>query len=127
MDRVDRYRHCVQTILEKHSQSKNQQCDVENELLFDPVRDRYLFMQIGWQGLKRVYYTIMHFDIKNNKIWIQQNTTDVDLGQELMEMGINREDIVLGLHPPYKRPYTGYGSSALESTSETSHNIGRAS
>ncbi|HEY9634248.1 MAG TPA: element excision factor XisI family protein [Coleofasciculaceae cyanobacterium] len=20
-----------------------------------------------------------------------------------------KEDIVLGLHPPYKRPYTGYG------------------
>jgi hypothetical protein len=24
-------------------------------------------------------------------------------------MGIPKEDIVLGLHPPYKRPYTGYG------------------
>ncbi|PZO37604.1 MAG: hypothetical protein DCF17_15660 [Shackletoniella antarctica] len=24
-------------------------------------------------------------------------------------MGVPKEDIVLGLHPVYKRPYTGYG------------------
>jgi len=24
-------------------------------------------------------------------------------------MGVAKEDIVLGLHPSYKRPYTGYG------------------
>jgi hypothetical protein len=24
-------------------------------------------------------------------------------------MGVPKEDIVLGLHPPYKRPYTDYG------------------
>ena len=110
MDQVNYYRHCVQTILEKHSQSENQEGGIEDEVLFDLVRDHYQLMQVGWQGLNRIYYIIMHFDIKDNKIWIQQNTTDVDLGQELIEMGIKREDIILGLHPPYKRPYTGYGS-----------------
>ncbi|MHC5732600.1 MAG: element excision factor XisI family protein, partial [Nostoc sp.] len=44
-----------------------------------------------------------------DKIWIQQNMTDVDLAQELLEMGVPKDDIVLGLQPPYKRPYTGYG------------------
>lgn len=58
-------------------------------------------MRVGWKGLKRVYYTILHFDIKDGKIWLQQNTTDIDVGQELLEMGIPKEDIVLGLHPPY--------------------------
>jgi XisI protein len=33
----------------------------------------------------------------------------IDIGQELVEMGIAKEDIVLGLHPHYKRPLTGYG------------------
>jgi hypothetical protein len=28
-----------------------------------------------------------------------------------LEMGIPKEDIILGLHPSYKRPYTGYGES----------------
>ncbi len=64
---------------------------------------------MGWDGLKRVYNCFIHLDIKNNKIWIQRNTTEIDIGQVLVEMGVSKEDIVLGLHPPYKRPYTGYG------------------
>jgi XisI protein len=51
----------------------------------------------------------MHFDIKAGQVWIQQNMTDVDVAEELVEMGVLKEDIVLGLPPAYKRPYTGYG------------------
>ena len=51
----------------------------------------------------------MHFDIKNGKIWLQQNLTDLNPAEELVEMGIPREDIVLGLQAPYKRQYTDYG------------------
>ncbi len=35
--------------------------------------------------------------------------TEADLAQKLVELGVAKEDIVLGLHPSYKRPYTGYG------------------
>ncbi len=109
MDKLERYRSCIQTLLENHSQFQSRNEDVENELFFDPVRDRYQLMRVGWKGLERIYYTVLHFDIKDEKIWLQHNATDVDIGQELIEMGIVKEDIVLGLHPPYKRPYTGYG------------------
>ncbi|MGB3293305.1 MAG: element excision factor XisI family protein, partial [Phormidesmis sp.] len=34
---------------------------------------------------------------------------DQDPAEDLMAMGVAREDIVLGLQPPYKRPYTDYG------------------
>ena len=108
MDKLEHYRTCIQTLLEQHSQFKTQE-EVENELFFDTVRDRYQLMRVGWKGLNRVYHTVLHFDIKGGKIWLQQNTTDVDVGQELQDMGISKEDIILGLHPAYKRPYTGYG------------------
>lgn len=49
MDRLERYREAVQTLLEQHSQVRKRDEDVEDE------------------------------------------------------------NIVLGLHPPYKRPYIGYG------------------
>jgi len=109
MDKLERYRSCIQTLLFKHSQSKSRNEDVENELFFDPVRDRYQLMRVGWKGLERIYYTVLHFDIKDEKIWLQHNATDTDIGQELLEIGVAKEDIILGLHPPYKRPYTGYG------------------
>lgn len=40
---------------------------------------------------------------------VPQNLTDQDPAEELVKMGVPREDIILGLHPPYKRPYTDYG------------------
>ncbi len=32
MDKLERYRACIQTLLEKHSQSKSRNDNVENEL-----------------------------------------------------------------------------------------------
>ncbi|MFH7030360.1 MAG: XisI protein [Heteroscytonema crispum UTEX LB 1556] len=109
MANLEHYRQCIQTLLTKHNTYKHNRGEVENELIFDTAHDHYQLMRVGWKGLSRVYRTVMHFDIKDGKIWIQQNMTDVDLAQELVEMGVPKDDIVLGLQPPYKRPYTGYG------------------
>jgi hypothetical protein len=109
MANLEHYRQCIQTILTKHGSFKPQRGDVEAELIFDTTHDHYQLMYVGWDQLSRVYHSVIHFDIKDGKIWIQQNMTDVDLAQELLEMGVAKEDIVLGLQPPYKRPYTGYG------------------
>ncbi len=35
--------------------------------------------------------------------------TERDIAKDLAAMGIPKEDIILGLHPSYKRPYTDYG------------------
>jgi hypothetical protein len=109
MDKLDQYRSHIQTLLERHSQRQTHNTEVEDELFFDTVRDHYQLMRVGWNGLSRIYHTVLHFDIKDGKIWLQQNTTDIDVGQELIEMGVPKQDIVLGLHPTYKRLYTGYG------------------
>ena len=109
MEKVDRYRTCIETLLERESHYKSKIEVVESMLFFDPVCHHYQLMRVGWRDLKRVYHTVMHFDIKDDKIWIQQNTTELDVAQALVDMGVPKDDIVLGLHPPYKRPYTGYG------------------
>ncbi len=50
----------------------------------------------------------MHLDIKNEKVWIQINNTELDIGQALVEMGIAKEDIVIGFQPVYIRQISGY-------------------
>jgi XisI protein len=77
-------------------------------LLSETLRERYQLLDIGWEEFRRVYNCFIHLDIKDGKIWIQRNMTEADLAQELVEMGVPKEDIVLGLQPLYKRPYTGY-------------------
>ena len=109
MANIEHYRQCILTILRENGKNKPKYDEIDNELIFDTIHDHYQLMYVGWNDLKRVYYSIIHFDIKDNKIWIQQNTTETDLAEQLVNMGVPKEDIVFGLQPPYKRPYTGYG------------------
>ncbi|WP_310587671.1 XisI protein [Fibrella rubiginis] len=76
--------------------------------MIDTERDHYQILTIGWEDGKRVYYPIFHLDIRNDKIWVQEDATDYDLVGELERHGIAKSDIVLAFHAPYKRPYTGY-------------------
>lgn len=62
MDKLDHYRACIQTLLERHSQPKTNNDEVEDELFFDTIRDHYQLMCVGWLGLSRVYHTILHND-----------------------------------------------------------------
>jgi hypothetical protein len=47
----------------------------------------------------------MHLDIKDGKIWIQWNATDLDIAQKLVNLGISPQDIVIGFHPINLRQY----------------------
>ena len=109
MGKVEQYREYVQQLISTHANSDEDQEEVEVQLVMDTVRDHYQWMNVGWNGFKRVYNCYIHLDIKDGKIWIQQNWTEDDLAADLVEMGVPREDIVLGLQPPFKRPYTDYG------------------
>ncbi|MBN8561483.1 MAG: XisI protein [Leptolyngbya sp. UWPOB_LEPTO1] len=109
MDKLIQYRQYVQTLLSQYASDDISDEQVEVQLILDAERDHYQWMNVGWQGLNRIYRCVMHIDIKAEKIWIQQNLTDQNPAEELIKMGVPREDIVLGLQPPYKRPYTDYG------------------
>ena len=108
MERLEHYRQIVRQLLSAQTTANAGEA-VECQLIFDTEHDHYQVLDIGWEGLKRVYNCFIHIDIKDDKIWIQRNMTETDLAAALTEMGVAKEDIILGLHPPYKRPYTGYG------------------
>lgn len=109
MDKVAKYRQAIQTLLSDYVRPEISNSEVEVQLIFDDKRDHYQWMDIGWKGATRIYSCIVHLDIRDGKVWLQQNLTDQDPAEDLVEMGVAREDIVLGLQPPYKRPYTDYG------------------
>jgi hypothetical protein len=109
MERVEQYRQCIRQLITRHAEGWQTQPDIECQLVFDTEHDHYQLLDVGWQDLKHIYNCYLHLDIRAGKIWIQRNMTDVDVAQELVEMGVSKEDIILGLHPPYKRPHTGYG------------------
>jgi XisI protein len=111
MERLEKYRKIIYELLTSHAACSYSEAesDVECQVVFDRENDHYQILDVGWEGLNRVYNCSIHIDIKDGKIWIQRNMTEADFAKELLEMGVVKEDIILGLHPPYKRPYTGYG------------------
>lgn len=81
---------------------------VDSQIILDTDRDHYLLVDVGWQEQKYVYAVFVHIDIKDGKIWIQRNNTEINIAERLRERGVNQDDIVLGSHSPFLRQFSGY-------------------
>ena len=111
MARIEEYRRNIQQVLEKYGKYKPAFGDVEVEIVRDVENDHYQLVNVGWNGQERVYGCILHMDIKNGKIWIQHNGTEIAIADELVELGVPKTDIVLGFHAPYKRIHSGFATA----------------
>jgi XisI protein len=105
------YPQIVRDLLTQHAQGKPSNGDIEVETIFDREHDRYQIVHMGWQRKRRVHHCLMHMDVRDGKIWIMHNTTEHELDLELMELGVPKTDIVLGLCPPELRHFTDYAVS----------------
>jgi len=108
MAKVEGYQQLVQELLQTYSEIKASNEEVEAEAIFDPMRDRYQVVHVGWSNKRRVYGCILHLDIKNEKIWIQHDGTEGGIANELVERGVPKEDIVLAFQSPFKRQFTEF-------------------
>lgn len=108
--KIEQYQTYVQQVLEKYSQYKPLWPETEVQTIFDTQRNHYQLVQAGWRELTREYGCIVHMDIKSDgKIWIQYDGTERGMANELVDLGVPKEDIVLAFYAPYRRPYTGFG------------------
>ena len=103
---IERYRELIKSIVEKHSCCDCEDREVKTQIAFDIERDLYLMFHVGWRGERRVYGCVIHIEIKEGKIWIQRDGTEVGIANELIEAGVTKSDIVLGYRSPYMRKFT---------------------
>lgn len=108
MDRLEQYRQYILTILTDHATCGRNPEGVEAQILTDDEHYHYQLMMVGWHDNRRVYGIILHFDIKDGKIWVHYNGTEDPVGDRLVEMGVPKTDIVIGFHSPFKRQFTEF-------------------
>ncbi|NET10270.1 MAG: XisI protein [Symploca sp. SIO2B6] len=111
MDTIQQYRDVIRQLLTEQAHPYTYSDDVEPEIICDTEHDHYQLTYVGWEGDQRILSMILHFDIKNGKIWVQYNGTELAIAQELMKKGVPASDIVLGFHTPFKRQFTQYAVS----------------
>lgn len=108
---IIRYRNIIVELLKSYAETPSNsavQHELEEQLILDTERDHYQILTVGWENGCRVYYPVFHIDIRDGKIWVQEDATDFDIVSKLEERGVDKSDIVLAFQAPYKRPFTGY-------------------
>jgi XisI protein len=107
--KIEKYETIIVSTLKEYAAMFNQQGDgLEAKVIVDKEGKHFQLLNCGWQKDDYQFYIIFHFDIKDGKIWVQENRTDVLIAGELVEKGIDKNDIVLGLQFPELRGESGY-------------------
>ncbi|MBK9013107.1 MAG: XisI protein [Saprospiraceae bacterium] len=109
MDKVKTYESFILKILREYAATPYANMpDAEIQVVADRENHHYQLVTIGWNGDEFVHHCPLHFDIKNDKIWLQVNWTDADPVGELERMGVPKSDIVLGWIPTEEREFTDF-------------------
>jgi hypothetical protein len=103
MDKLTHYRQSIQSILTHHCQIDPVSPGTETYTIFDIQSDHYQVVSVGWENGSRIYGCLIHVDIKDGKIWVQYDGTEAGIANELVELGIPKENIVLAYQSPYMR------------------------
>jgi XisI protein len=109
MDKLDLYRQLIQQCLEQRAKLRSKDDPVESQTVFDRQSDRYLLINVGWKNSNtRIYGCTLHVDIRDGKIWVQHDGTEDAIADQLVALGVSKQDIVLAYHAPYVRQYTEF-------------------
>lgn len=113
MDKMTKYRELTKKILKEHVEISQRQPipGVEKLLIADDETGHYIWLNLGWRSGERFNSPIIQARIKDGKIWIEENWTDIDIADQLMEAGVPKQDIVLALHAPEMRQYTEFAAA----------------
>ncbi|MGB7443577.1 MAG: XisI protein [Coleofasciculaceae cyanobacterium] len=105
---LDRWREIVEKILQYYAELPYRYGEVSTYLIVSRDRNHFMLMHEGWENHRRVHGTIVHVEIRNDKIWIHYDGIEDGITDELVTAGIPKDQIVLAFHPPEIRQHTGY-------------------
>jgi XisI protein len=109
MDKSIKYSQLIQDLLAEYVANPGSSMpSVQTQILTNLQAHHYQLLRIGWHNNRFIHTIMFHFDIIGEKVWIQQNNTDVLIADELMERGVLRSDIVLGFVPENARQHSGF-------------------
>ncbi|MFN5892853.1 MAG: element excision factor XisI family protein, partial [Dolichospermum sp.] len=97
MDKLEQYRNIIKNILmeyyemsnpENVKNGENGEIEATERLAFDDQRDQYIWFRFGWDDKKQIQHIIIYLCIKNGKIWVEEDATNLCVVDDLLSAGI---------------------------------------
>jgi hypothetical protein len=108
LSRLGYHRQVVMKILADYA-DRSTVSSIQTLAVFDEKENHYQLLDIGWdEEGRRVFQPILHLDLIDGKIWIQENSTDWDIAKALVEADVQPSEIVLGMHSKVLRQLGDY-------------------
>lgn len=108
MDALETYRAATEQVLTDYARFLTTDPETVCETVFDRVNDHYLLVEVGWEDGYRIYGSLLHIDICDGKLWIQQDGTEDGVANELVTAGVPKNHIVLAFRVPSLRQFSEF-------------------
>ncbi len=105
---LDQWRETLANVLQAYADLPYRYGDVKTYVIMSHDLNHFLLLHEGWENHHRVHGTIVHAEIREDKIWIHYDGIEEGITDELVAAGVPKESIVLAFHPPEIRQYSGY-------------------
>ncbi len=101
----------VKQIIDEYASYQPSYGEIEVETVVDEARGHYELVYAGWLDQKRVHGSVVHLDVKGDKVWVQHDGTEHGVANDLLRLGVPHDRIVLAFqHPTLRR----HGEFAFE-------------
>ncbi|MEM9886380.1 MAG: element excision factor XisI family protein [Bacteroidota bacterium] len=109
MDQLTTYKKIIQQELESRISNKViNAVEHSHKLIIDEEKNNFILLSMGWIGKRYKCEIVYHFEVKDGKIWIHQDNTDVGIAEIISSKGIPKSNIVLAYFPKYARALSSY-------------------
>lgn len=94
MDRIALFRSALEEIIAEYAELPPVNLDVQAIRIQDTERGHYQLLWVGWDGWNRVCSISFHVDIKEGKLYIQEDRTEESIAAELKKRGVREEELL---------------------------------
>ncbi len=84
--------------------------NLEYDQVVDTERHHYQLLARGWDQDKRIHGIVVHMDIRDGLVWLEQDNTDYGVAEALVRLGIPKDRIVLGWQLQFMRKRSGFAT-----------------
>lgn len=108
MDKTIKYQNAILNLFQEYDKFWGNSGGLTNRIIADTKQNAFVLISFGWQNNETYTHLLcFHIEIIDNKVWVHENNTEALIADELIEKGVEAEDIVLGFieadAPVYQR------------------------